>query len=843
VALNEREHWPRRPRRWPPHDREARGANRGGVIRLAFTMTNETGAPPKTPEEEGLTKAEADRRLATQGPNEVPERRSHPIVRLAKKFWGLSAWMIELIAVLSFFLHKRADMTIALGLLVANALLSFFQEQRASAAVAELRKKLQVTARVLRDKRWQGVPARELVTGDIVRIRAGDFVPADVSLTQGALSVDQSTLTGESNEARKQTGDLLYAGSTVHDGEGTGVVAKTGAGTYFGRTTQLIAAAHPELHIEQVVARVVRWLLIVVGALSAVTLVTALIDGLRLIDVLPIVLVLLMSAVPVALPVMFTVSLAVGSMELGRHGVLMTRLSAIEDAATMNVLCADKTGTLTMNQLSLTGAAPQDGFTENDVVAAGALASNEADADPIDGAFLRAAKERKLNDPAPKTISFEPFSATTRHTEAVVEVLGKTTRVLKGALRTVAEAAAVGASAIAALEQRADVEAKKGGRTLAVARADEGGPLRLLGLAFLYDPPRPESRRLIDELRALGIKVLMLTGDALPVASETARVLGLGDITLAAAPDLTGGGLAELFPEAKFLVVKRLQAEGHVVGMTGDGVNDAPALRQAEVGIAVRAATDVAKAAASAVLTADGLVDIIALVKCGRVTYQRVLTWIVNKISRCILKAGFVVVAFLVTGKFVISALVMLLVVCLTDISHVALATDRVEPSPKPETWEIGPLVRVAVALGVLTLIETLGLLAFGWRRFGLVNDDGALQTFTFQVFLFFALFSLVSMRERRAFWRSRPSGTLAASLGAAALAGAAIGLHGVAELSRLPLAESAVIFGYAGVCSLGPNDVAKSFLWARARKVLARSLLASRQDGRRGLLREARRS
>jgi magnesium-transporting ATPase (P-type) len=546
------------------------------------------------------------------------------------------------------------------------------------------------------------------------------------------------------------------------------------------------------------------------------------------VDVLPIALVLLMSAVPVALPVMFTVSMAVGSMELGRRGVLVTHLSAIEDAANMDVLCADKTGTLTMNQLSLTGALPESGVPENDVVRAGAWASNAANADPIDAAFLSAAKDRKLEDASAKTVSFEPFSPKTRETEAVIDLNGNKIRVVKGALRTVAEKAGLDAAAIAALEKRADEQARKGVRALAVARADGDGPLRLLGLALLYDAPRPESRSLIDELRSLGVKVLMLTGDALPVAREIARILGLGEIVLApkrdaaqrdapsVAPDLAGGGLAEVFPEDKFLVVKSLQAAGHVVGMTGDGVNDAPALKQAEVGIAVSGATDVAKGAASAVLTTAGLVNIVDLVKHGRATYQRVLTWIVNKVSRSILKAGFVVIAFLVTGKFVISALVMLLLVCLTDITHVALATDRVQPSQKPETWNIGPLVRVAVVVGVMTLIEALALLALGWHRFGLSTHAGLLQTFTFQIFLFFALSSLVSMRERRAFWRSRPSTALAASLSAAAVVGTGIGLHGVAELSPLPFAESALIFGYAAMCSLGPNDLVKTLLCAR---------------------------
>jgi plasma-membrane proton-efflux P-type ATPase len=800
---------------------------KGVPIAVAATA-EETLATLGSNRDAGLSLAEAATRLAKQGANEVPEKRSHPLLRFGKKFWGLSAWMLELIAALSFFLHKHADVYVAISLLVVNAVLGFFQEERASSAVKALRKKLQVVARVLRDKSWKAVPARELVTGDIVRVRAGDFVPADAQLFDGTVRVDESALTGESKDVERNVNDAVHAGSTVRHGEATGVVVATGVHTTFGRTTELVQGAHPKLHIEEVTSRLVRWLLILVGVLSAVTLAVALFEGMRLFDVLPISLVLLMTAIPVALPVMFTVSMALGSIELGRRGILITRLGAIEDAATMDVLCADKTGTLTMNQLSLTGVLPQPGFTDGDVVRAGALASNEADEDPIDVAFLRAANDRKLDNPGAKTISFKPFSAKNRHTEAVVELDGHATRVIKGALRTVAEAAGLDAAAIAALEARADEEAKKGVRVLAVARADGDAPLRFAGLALLYDAPRPESRRLIDELRSLGIQVKMLTGDALPVAREIARVLGLGNIgrapdlrakTALAAADLIGGGFAEVFPEDKFLVVKQLQATGHVVGMTGDGVNDAPALRQAEVGIAVAGATDVAKGAASAVLTTDGLVNIIDLVKSGRATYQRVLTWIVNKVSRTILKAGFVVIVFLATGKFAISALVMLVLASFTDFVNISVATDHVQPSPKPETWGIGPLLRVSAAHGAMTLAEALGLLAIGWHRFGLSGDAGRLQTFTFQVFLFFALASLVSWRERRAFWRSFPSAALAATLSVSAAGGILLGAYGVPGLPPLPLAESAVIFGYAVVCSLGPNDWVKAWLCARARR------------------------
>ena len=786
----------------------------------------------------GLSSTAASARLEAEGPNEVAAEKSHPIIRFARKFWGLSAWMIELIALLSLILHKRADLIVALSLLLVNAILSFLQEQRASAAVAALRHRLNVTARVLRDGVWEAAPARTLVRDDVVRVRAGDFVPADLRILDGALRVDQSALTGESSEVPRAVDETVYSGSTVRDGEATGVVVATGARTYFGRTTQLVQGAHPKLHVEEVVSRVVRWLFAVVATLVAVTLAASLAEGLPLLDTLPIALVVLMSAIPVALPVMFTVSMAIGSMELARSGVLITKLAAVEDAATMDVLCADKTGTLTMNRLALVDVLPQPGFDGDDVVRIGALASNEANADPIDLAFLQAAKARRLTGTAATLTAFHPFSAATRRTEALLAIEGRSVRAIKGALRTVAELAGLDAAATAALEARAAEEAGKGSRVLAVARADDDAPPRLVGLAFLQDTPRADSRRLIEELRALGVDVKMLTGDALPVAREIARVLGLGEIVRAPqlralqqapatrAADLVGaaGGFAEVLPEDKFDVVRSLQAAGHVVGMTGDGVNDAPALRQAEVGIAVSGATDVAKGAASAVLTTEGLANIVDLVKNGRAIYQRVLTWIVNKISRTVLKAGFVVIAFLVTGKFVISALGMVLLVFMTDFVKISLATDRVRPSQAPEKWNIGPLVGVAVAVGLLMLIEALGLLAFGWHRYALDAGDGRLQTFTFQALLFFALFSIVSLRERKAFWKSRPGNVLALALVADAIAGALIGRYGLAELAPLPATQSALIFVYAGLCGLGPNDLVKTLLIARVRRRAAPS-------------------
>lgn len=778
----------------------------------------------------GLTAVEARSRLARDGANDVPEQKRHPLLMFARKFWGLSAWMLELIAVLSFALGKRADFWIAVALLVVNALLSFFQEQRASAAVAALRSKLRVTARVLRDGTWQGVSARDLVRGDVVRLRSGDFVPADVQVIEGTLEVDQSALTGESAEQTKSTDDTLFSGSTVRQGEAVAVVIETGARTNFGKTTQLVESAHPKLHIEEVITRVVKWLFLIVGVLVSITIVVSLMNGGKLIEILPLSLVLLMSAVPVALPVMFTVSMAVGSMELARRGALVTRLSAAEDAATMDVVCADKTGTLTMNNLTLASAQPQPGFVAADVIRDGALASNEANQDAIDLAFLRAAREGKLLVAPVTSISFVPFSAKTRRTEAVVEFAGRRVKVLKGALRTIAEVVGLGRTQIAALEARANEEAKKGFRVLAVAREDSGSPLRLVGLAYLYDAPRPDSRQLIDELRTLGVSVKMLTGDALPVARVVAHELGLGEIVRApelrsaqgngrsAADELveSSSGFAEVFPEDKFLVVKRLQEAGHIVGMTGDGVNDAPALRQAEVGIAVESATDVAKGAASVVLTTEGLGAIVHLVKNGRAIYQRVLTWIINKVSRTILKAGFVVIAFLVTGQFVISALGMVLLVFMTDFVKIALATDHTRPSQKPESWNIAPLVTLAVILGVAMLVEALAALFIGWRLLDLGGNSGQIQTFTFELLLFFALFSIISIRERHAWWSSWPSKALGFGLTADACAGVAVSIFGLGELAPLPPHILIFVIATALGSSLIVNDIIKTAFIAR---------------------------
>jgi plasma-membrane proton-efflux P-type ATPase len=671
---------------------------------------------------------------------------------------------------------------------------------------------------------WKVVSAQELVPGDIIRLRSGDFIPADAKVTDGQASVDQSSLTGESTAVSKKLHDALYSGSVIRRGEVTAIVVLTGVHTYFGRTTQLVQSARPRLHVEEVIARVVRWLFLIVSVLVGTATGVALLRGIPMVEMLPLTLVLLLSAVPVALPVMFTVSMAIGAMEMAREGVFVTRLSAAEDAANMDVLCIDKTGTITMNRLSTTGTMPLGGYTEDDVIRYGALASEEANQDPIDLAFLAAARERGLLSDKVKTVTYIPFSPETRRTEAMIETTDGRFRVMKGALTSVAQACGVDTSAVSELESRAAEQAKKGYRVLAVASSAGRDQSELAGLVMLQDAPRRDSRELIAELQRLGVAVKMLTGDAVPIAAEVAKIVGLGRIrpagelrpALSENPASTAriiegcGGFAEVLPEDKFLVVRSLQSAGHVTGMTGDGVNDAPALKQAEVGIAVSSATDVAKAAASVVLTKEGLTCILPLVRGGRTIYQRILVWIVNKISRTILKAGFVTLAFLITGKFVISAFGMMLLVFMTDFVKIALSTDHAEELRRPQTWKIAGWVKVAVVLGVLLLGEALGLLALAWQAFGLAADLEALRTFSFLTLLDFALFSIVSIRERRAFWASMPSKILLLALALDGLIGQVVGTIGVPGLRPIPLGYALAVLGYSLIFALIVNDLAK---------------------------------
>ena len=780
----------------------------------------------------GLKQSEVKNRLKQYGYNEVPEKKIHPIVVFVKKFWGLTAWMLEVIIILAFILGKYVDLYTVIALLILNSTLGFIHEQRASKAVEFLKSKLQVTARVLRDGTWKLISSKELVPGDVIRVRIGDFVPADVKVVVGEVWVDQSALTGESMEVEKKQGDMLYSGSIIRRGEATGIVVFTGIKTYFGKTVQLVQLARPKLHMEEVISRVLKWLLLIVVVLLCVATVFSMIRGINLLEILPLMLVLMLGAVPVALPAMFTVSMSIGSMELANKGILVTRLNASEDAASMDVLCIDKTGTITMNKLSIAKVLPLGNYSENEVILYGALASQEANQDPIDLAFIAIAKQRNLPINSFKQKSFIPFDPSMRRTEALIQKGNLEFKVVKGAVNTLAQICKLSNNDLKAFEEKLFEFTKRGYRTLAIAKSNENNSLELIGLVALYDSPRPDAKKLIEEIKSLGITVKMLTGDTLPIAKEVAKGVGLGDYiiraselkelmkdNLAKAEEMTekSNGFAEVYPEDKYMIVKNLQARGHIVGMTGDGVNDSPALRQAEVGIAVCNATDVAKGAASVVLTSEGLASIVDLVKIGRSIFERINTWILNKITRTMLKTMFVVLAFLLIGKYVISSSAMLLMMFMSDFMKISLSTDNVRWSKKPCRWNITGLVKVALIIGLLMVIEALGLLFIGINYFNLIFDDQSLYMFSFQILLFFAIFSILVLRERGHFWHSKPGKALSAALIFDLVLAILIALIGIPGLKPIPLFLTLIVLGYSAVSSLLINDFIKYILVKKA--------------------------
>lgn len=775
----------------------------------------------------GLNQSEVESNLKEYGYNEVLENKSNVLLKFLSRFWGLTAWMLELIIILSWVLHKHTDAYIVLGLLLFNAIVGFVQENNAANAVEALRKKLQINVKLLRNGTWKTLTARELVPGDIIRIRIGDFVPADVKINHGEISIDQSALTGESLEIEKKSGEIIYSGSIVTKGEATGMVTLTGANTKFGKTIELVKIAKPKSHIDEIISKVVKWLLLIVGVLLLVALIVAFLKGINILEILPLMLVLLLGAIPVALTAMFTVCMALGSKELVKQGVLVTRLNAPDDAASMDILYVDKTGTLTMNKLSVAKIQAAKDYKEVDVLLFGALASQEANHDSIDMAFINAAKQKNILNNSFIQKSFIPFDPQNRKTEATIQKENEEFTVMKGSFNVIAQVCGLDEKSIADWEVKVNEFGKEGFRTLAVAKSNINNKPQFVGLAALHDPPRADSKQLINEIKSLGISIKMLTGDALPIAIEIAKTVDIGD-TIIKASELKNAdknivqlleknnGVAEVYPKDKYDIVKAFQSKGHIVGMTGDGVNDAPALKQAEVGIAVSSATDVAKGAASIVLTQEGLANILGPIKVGRMMFERINTWILNKIARTILKTCFVIIAFLILGKFVMTATALLIMIFMTDFVKISLSTDNVKWSQSPARWNINGLAKTGIVIGLLMTIEAFGLLYIGLNYFNLNADNEALNTFCFEVLLFFALFSIFVVREKNHFWHSAPSKILLLLLIADMVLGIILTTFGLLGFKAIPLTQTLVVFIFTAVCSFIINDFIKFFLFKK---------------------------
>ncbi len=751
------------------------------------------GAVPK-----GLTSDEARRRLATSGSNAMPDTSVHPLRTALEKFWAPVPWMLEAAIVLQLGLGKYVEAAIIAGLLVFNAALGLFQEGRAQATLAALRSRLALSASVRRDGKWSIMPAADLVPGDVVKLSLGAVVAADVRLTGGEILLDQSMLTGESVPIEAGPGLLTYAGALVRRGEAVAEVTATGARTKFGRTAELVRTAHVVSSQQKAVLRVVRNLAMFNGILIMMLVAYAWSLAMPLAEIIPLVLTAVLASIPVALPATFTLASALGARALAKLGVLPTRLAAVDEAATMDVLCADKTGTLTRNALTVASVRPMTDFDAAHVLTLAALVSSDGGQDPVDAAIRAAAVDRSTSD-MPQRVGFVPFDPATKMSEATAtDATGRPQRIVKGAFAVVIGLAQPSPAASAAASELEG----QGFRVLAVA-AGPPTAMTLVGLIALSDPPRADSAALISELHDLGVRTVMVTGDAPATASIVAHAVGLDGAISPPGPIPEGirpeefAVFAGVLPEDKYKLVKAFQKGGHTVGMCGDGANDAPALRQAQIGIAVSTATDVAKSAAGMVLTEPGLAGIVAAVKEGRITFQRILTYTLNSITKKTVQVLFLTVGLIMTGHAILTPLLMVLIMITGDFLGMSLTTDNVRPSPMPNAWQIGNLTIAGVIMGLGELVFCTSVLMFGAYRMGFGIET--LQTLAFVVIVFGNQATTYTNRERRHLWSSRPSVWLLASSVVDLVIASTMAIGGIA-MTPLP---AIVVAGTLGAAAL----------------------------------------
>jgi H+-transporting ATPase len=742
----------------------------------------------------GLTSDEARRRLGEVGPNAVTEEAPPRWRAFLAKFWAPVPWMLEAAILVQLGLGEYVEAAIVGALLVFNATLGFIQEGRAGAALAALKKRLAPTALVRRDGEWVRRPASELVPGDAIRLPLGALVPADASIVSGSVMVDQSMLTGESVPADANSGSRVYAGSLVRRGQAIAEVTATGSRTYLGRTAELVRVAHPRSTEQAAIFGATRNLAIVNGTVAVLIIVSAYVMGLPSSDLTRLALTALLATIPVALTATFTLSAALSAQILARRGVLLTRLAAAHEAAAMDVLCADKTGTLTRNALEVVDVAAMPGFDRERVLALAALASSDADQDPIDAAIRGATINAPARGAAERVLRFVPFDPATRMSEAfALDRAGNELRITKGAFEVIAEVAEVPADA----RPQVDTLAEQGHRVIAVA-AGPPGSLGLAGLIALSDPPREDSARLVATLRDMNVRTLMVTGDSPVTAAAIARKVGISGAVCP--PERLSGDLgagefgvfARVVPEEKYRLVKALQHDGHVVGMCGDGTNDAPALRQAQMGIAVSTATDVAKAAAGMVMTEPGLAGIVFAVREGRIAFQRLLTYTFNMLVKKSEIVLFLAIGLGMTGHAVMTPALMVLMFMTNDFLAMSLTTDRASPAPSPSIWRMRNITAAAFVLGACKLGFSSSILAFGKFRLGL--EAGELQTLAFITLVFGNQAVLYVLRERRHLWSSRPSNWVLASSAADIAIVSALALSGLL-MQTLPWGVLAAVF------------------------------------------------
>ena len=760
---------------------------------------------------DGLTQGEAKKRLIQYGANEIAEEKVNPLLKFLNYFWGPIPWMIEVAVILSGVVRHWPDFFIILLLLVANATIGFWEEHQAGNAIAALKAQLAIKARVRRDGKWITPAARELVPGDAIRLRLGDIVPADARLLAGdPVEVDQSALTGESLPATVESGGAVFSGSIIRQGEIGALVYATGANTYFGKTAQLVGQAHTVSHFQRAVLKIGNYLIVLAAVFVGVIVVVSILRGDAVLTTLQFALVLTVAAIPVAMPTVLSVTMAVGARLLAKKKAIVSRLVAIEELAGVDVLCTDKTGTLTANKLTLGEPFSVDDVPAEEVILQAALASRDDDDDTIDLAVLGGLKSKQALR-GYHVVHFQPFDAVHKRTEASVKAEdGSSFKVTKGAPQVILELSANAGKVKADVDQAVNEFAARGFRSLGVARAEGNGQWQFLGVLPLFDPPRKDAKATIATARQMGVEVKMVTGDALAIAQETAKTLGmgadvldassLGDVarkeTAAAAKAIEqADGFAQVFPEHKFHIVDVLQKRGHIVGMTGDGVNDAPALKKADCGIAVSGATDAARAAASIVLTTAGLAVIIDAIKESRKIFQRMNSYAIYRIAETLRVLLFVTLVILIFNFFPVTAVMIVILALLNDGAILSIAYDNVHYRDQPEAWNMRLVLGIATVLGVIGPIAAFGLFYLGDRVLHLHHPQ--LQTLMYLMLSVAGHLTIFLTRTRGPFWSIRPARILwLAVLGTQALA-TLIALLGL-FMTPLNWRWALLVWGYA---------------------------------------------
>jgi H+-transporting ATPase len=757
---------------------------------------------------DGLSGAEAAKRLITYGPNEIADHKTNILLKLLSYFWGPIPWMIEVAVILSGVVGHWPDFFIILVLLVANAAVGFLEERQAGNAIEALKARLAIKARVKRDGNWVAPPARELVPGDIIRLRLGDIVPADARLLDGdEISVDQSALTGESLPASRKPGDAVFSGSIIRRGETGALVYATGGKTYFGKTAELVGSAVTVSHFQKAVLKIGDYLIMLAVAMVAVIIAFAVWRGDPILTTLQFSLVLTVAAIPVAMPTVLSVTMAVGARLLAKKQAIVSKLVAIEELAGVDVLCADKTGTLTQNKLTLGSPFCLDNIPADQIILAGALASRADNDDTIDLAVIGGLKDKAATAPF-KVTHFMPFDPVHKRTEATVTAPdGKTFKVSKGAAQVIQQLCGGPAEAF---DKAVDDFARRGFRALGVARTDADGKWRLLGVLPLFDPPREDAKSTVATAAGMGVKIKMVTGDALAIARETAMTLGMGakildgatlgdakteETTVAARAIESADGFAQVFPEHKFHIVDVLQKRGHIVGMTGDGVNDAPALKKADCGFAVSGATDAARAAASIVLVAPGLTVIIDAIKESRRIFQRMNSYAIYRIAETLRVLFFMTLAIVVFNFYPLTAVMIVMLALLNDGAILSIAYDNVRYRNQPESWDMRTVLTIATVLGVAGVVSAFGLFTLGERVFHLDRDH--IQTLMYLKLSVAGHLTIFLTRTRGPFWSIRPSPILLAAVFGTQLLATLIAVYGV-FMTPLGWMWALFVWGYA---------------------------------------------